>query len=106
MFSCGDACGGSDSTSDTVKVDPALLAGAGKENAQPQNAVSEKAHEAQKALEQQRKREGELKAAEERRKLEEKAKKARREEEVNRQHEEEEQKREAAECTRAEREAA
>merc|ERR1712086_195657 len=83
MFSCGAACEGSDPTSDTVKVDPALLA---------DNAVLEKIREAQKTLEEQRKREEELKAAEERRKLEEKVKRMREEEEANRRREEEEQK--------------
>jgi len=97
MFSCGGACGGSDPTSDTVTVNPALLAAAAKENAQPKNAGPEK----------------ELKATEERRKSEEKAKKMREEEEeanrrreqANRRREEEEQKRQAAELQRVEGEA-
>jgi len=98
MFSCGAACGGSDPTADTVKVDPALLAAAGKENAQPTNSAPEKAYEAQKAVEEQRRREAELKAVEERQKSQEKAKKMREEQdEATRRHDqEEEQKRQAA----------
>jgi len=100
-------CGGSDPTSDTVKVDPALLSAAGKENAQPKNVVPEKAHEAQKALEEQQKREKELRAAEKRHKLEEGAKKMREEEEekANRRREQEEQERQAAEVERVGRDA-
>jgi len=82
-----------------MKVDPALLAAAGKENAQPKNSVPEKAHEAYvKALEEQRKREMELKAEEERCKLEEKAENSGEEEyEANRGRKEEDQKRQVSE---------
>lgn len=105
-FSCSGACSGSDPTSDTVKVDPALLAAQGKdkENVQPKQAP-EKAHEAQKAWEEQRKREEqELKAAAERRRLEEEAKRQREEEEEARLRREEAAaaEREAAERTRME----
>lgn len=104
-FSCSGACSGSDPTSDTVKVDPALLAAQGKdkENVQPKQAP-EKAHEAQKAWEEQRKREEqELKAAAERRRLEEAAKRQREEEEARlRREEAAAAEREAAERTRME----
>lgn len=104
-FSCNGACSGSDPTSDTVKVDPALLAAQGKdkENVQPKQAP-EKAHEAQKAWEEQRKREEqELKAAAERRRLEEEAKRQREEEEARlRREEAAAAEREAAERARME----
>jgi len=87
-FSCNGACSGSDPTSDTVKVDVALLANVGKENVQPKQAP-EKAHEAQKAWEEQKKKEKELKAAEERRQLEEEAQRRREEEDANQRREEE-----------------
>lgn len=108
-FSCNGACSGSDPTSDTVKVDAALLAavGKGKENMQPKQAP-EKAHEAQKAWEEQKKKERELKAAEERRRLEDEANRRRQEEEARLRLEEEAaaSEREAAERVRREREAA
>lgn len=99
-FSCNGACSGSDPTSDTVKVDAALLAAQGKdkENVQPKQ-TPEKAHEAQRAWEEQRKREQELKATEERRQLEEEAKRRREEEEARLRQEEVA----AAECKAAER---
>lgn len=104
-FSCSGACSGSDPTSDTVKVDPALLAAQGKdkENVQPKQAP-QKAHEAQKAWEEQRKREEqELKAAAERRRLEEEAKRQREEEEARlRREEAAAAEREAAERARME----
>jgi len=77
-FSC-KGCAGSDPTSDTVKVDASLLAAAGKENVQPAH-VPEKAHEAQKVLELQKKQDQEMQAAEECRQLEEQAKRTREEE--------------------------
>jgi len=94
-FSC-NGCAGSDPTSDTVKVDASLLAASGKENVQPAPAP-EKAHEAQKLLEQQQQRDQEMRAAEERRQLEEQAKRRREEEDAERRH---------AERLRAEHEAA
>lgn len=86
-FSC-NGCAGSDPTSDTVKVDASLLAAAGKENVQPALAP-EKAHESHKVVEEQQKREQEMRAAEERRHLEEQAKRRREEEDAKRRREEE-----------------
>jgi len=104
-FSC-NGCSGSDPTSDTVKVDASLLAAAGKENVQPMPAP-QKAHELQKAWEEQDKRAREQQAAEEQRQAEEHAKR-RREAEAAKQRQEEEwaAEREAAERARMQRVAA
>lgn len=103
-LSCNGACSGSDPTSDTVKVDAALLAAAGKENMQPKQA-QEKAHEAQKAWEEQKKKAKELQAAEERQQLEGEAQRRREMEEAN-QRREKEAASEVAHRKRMEREAA
>jgi len=88
MFACKEYCTGSDPTSDTVKVNPALLAG-GKENVQPQD-VAKKAHEEQKAKDQEERKRAEEKILQqqkedERRQVEEQARKRRDEEETKRQ---------------------
>jgi len=88
MFACKEYCTGSDPTSDTVKVNPALLAG-GKENVQPQD-VARNAHEEQKAKDQEERRRAEEKILQqqkedERRQVEEQARKRRAEEETKRQ---------------------
>jgi membrane protein involved in colicin uptake len=86
-FSCKGACSGSNPVSDTVKVDPALLA-AEKENMQPmqaqqqrQNEDEEKRRAQEEFLQQEKEREAE------RRRVEEQAEKRRREEEAVRRRE-------------------